>query len=62
VPGSRLKFQATKAGNKIILRVVALEGSYPINEEVAHLKVVVVKNGKEYSGTGNLKQGVSVQM
>lgn len=59
---SRLKFQVTKAGNKIMLRVVAREGSYPINEEVGHLNVVVLKDGKEYSGTGNLKQGVSVQM
>jgi alpha-glucosidase len=59
---SRLKFQVTKAGNKIMLRVAAREGSYPINEEIAHLKVIVLKDGKEYSGTGNLKQGVSVQM
>jgi alpha-glucosidase len=42
--------------------VAAREGSYPINEEIAHLKVIVLKDGKEYSGTGNLKQGVSVQM
>lgn len=59
---SRLKFQAIKSGSKTILHVVAHEGSYPINEEVTYLKVIVLKDGKEYSGTGNLKQGVSVQM
>ena len=59
---SKIKFKATKSGHEMMLRVVAQEGSYPINKEVAHLKVVVLKDGKEYFGAGNLKKGVSVQM
>ncbi|MGF7073436.1 TIM-barrel domain-containing protein [Mucilaginibacter sp. 3215] len=59
---SKIKFKATKSGHEIMLRVVAQEGNYPINKEVAHLKVVVLKDGKEYFGAGNLKKGVSVQM
>jgi alpha-glucosidase len=59
---SKIKFKATKSGHEIMLRVVAREGNYPINKEVAHLKVVVLKDGKEYFGAGNLKKGVSVQM
>lgn len=59
---SKLKFQATKNGDKTIIRVVAREGRYPIDNEIAHLKVVILQNGKRYNGSGNLKDGVSVQM
>ncbi|WP_091174262.1 DUF5110 domain-containing protein [Mucilaginibacter sp. P25] len=59
---SKIKFKAAKSGHEITLRVVTQEGSYPINKEVANLKVVVLKDGKEYLGAGNLKKGVSVQI
>ncbi len=59
---SLLKFQAAQKNNTAIISLTSRAGKYPINNEIKQVKAVVIKNGKAYTGTGDLKNGVIVHL
>ena len=59
---SLLTFKAERQGNKVVVTVADREGDRDIDREIPAVNVELVLDGKTYSGTGNLADGVTVKI
>ncbi|WP_158826076.1 TIM-barrel domain-containing protein [Mucilaginibacter lacusdianchii] len=56
-----LKFHAATQNGATKISLASQSGKYPVNNEIKQINAVIVKNGKAYYGSGNLKTGVIIK-
>jgi alpha-glucosidase len=59
---SLLKFEAIQKNGATQISLASRTGKYDIGKDIQAVKAVVIKNGKTYTGSGDLKNGVLVSM
>lgn len=57
---SLLSFQATVSSNSARVRLSSIKGKYAISKEIRQIKVILMKEGKTYTGLGSLQKGVEI--
>jgi alpha-glucosidase len=57
-----LNFNAKKEKGLVKVNIVKSTGNYNISNEITSIKTIVVQNGKQYVGTGSLKNGTTVHI
>jgi len=59
---SLLSFLAIQDSKSVKVVLASKKGKYAINKEITQLKVVLLKNGKIYTGVGSLQKGVKIHI
>ncbi|REG94758.1 TIM-barrel domain-containing protein [Flavobacterium aquicola] len=57
-----LTFNAVKNNDTVVIKVSNAEGKRNINEEVKKINVTVLLNGKTYTGSGTLTDGITIAL
>lgn len=57
-----LKLRARLENGTVKVSLVTAAGVYPIAKEIRSVSAVVIQNGKRFEGTGNLQQGIKINM
>ncbi len=59
---SLLSFQATGDSKSVKVSLKSRKGKYAISKEIRMLEVILLKNGKTYTGAGSLANGVEIKI